>query len=100
MTRTNIPAAPAFIPRPAAWIPRTDDYPLPCRIDPDLFISVNDRPGEDPHPDEVELAKSLCDHCLFRLPCAVEAKGNRDLKGVWGGTTWGERWGRDRRKAS
>ncbi len=96
----SLPARPVYILRPASWIPRSDDYPLPCRSSPDLFVNTAGKFREDPNPDETEMAKSLCDHCLYRLPCAAEAKGNRELEGVWGGTTWRERWGRDRKKAS
>jgi WhiB family redox-sensing transcriptional regulator len=51
---------------------------LPCRtFDPDLWFAET--------PAELELAKSLCLECPFRVECLAGALERGEPWGVWGG---------------
>lgn len=51
---------------------------VPCRrLDPEVWF------GET--PDDVELAKSLCQPCPARLACLAGARDRAEPWGVWGG---------------
>ena len=57
---------------------------LPCQVSvpgvasaPELFFSES--------PDDVELAKSLCQPCPLRTACLAGALERREPWGVWGG---------------
>lgn len=57
---------------------------LPCRTaDPEIFFSKS--------ATDREQAKALCRSCPIRDACAQYALDNRQLKGVWGGTTVADR---------
>jgi hypothetical protein len=57
---------------------------LPCRTtDPEIFFSKSST--------DREYAKGLCADCPIRTPCAQYALDNRDVQGVWGGTTAADR---------
>ncbi|NUP19242.1 MAG: WhiB family transcriptional regulator [Streptomyces sp.] len=57
---------------------------LPCRTtDPEIFFSKSST--------ERDHAKGLCVDCPIRVACAQYALDNRDVRGVWGGTTLAER---------
>lgn len=51
--------------------------------------------------DDVRRALSICAECPVRLPCRARAMAEREVFGVWGGTTEAERrriFRRQRRK--
>jgi WhiB family redox-sensing transcriptional regulator len=57
---------------------------LPCQVSvpgvpsgPELFFSES--------PDDVELAKSMCQPCPLRTACLAGALERREPWGVWGG---------------
>lgn len=51
---------------------------LPCRRhDPELFFAES--------PEDMEVAKSLCQECPVRLECLAGALERREPWGVWGG---------------
>lgn len=53
---------------------------LPCTrpsIDPETFFPSN--------PDQLAVAKSLCDTCPFRVRCLADALSAGMSDGVWGG---------------
>lgn len=57
---------------------------LPCRtVDPELFFSKSST--------DRARAVALCRGCPIREACAQYALDNRDVKGVWGGTTAADR---------
>lgn len=57
---------------------------LPCRTtDPELWFSKSS--------SDRAAAVALCAGCPIRQACAQYALDNRDLKGVWGGTTAADR---------
>jgi Transcription factor WhiB len=41
---------------------------------------------------DVARAKARCAGCAVLSPCLAAAKADRSLEGIWGGTTWEERW--------
>ena len=56
----------------------TIDLDLPCqRDDPELFFAES--------PDDVELAKELCQECPIQRQCLAGAHARREPWGVWGG---------------
>jgi WhiB family redox-sensing transcriptional regulator len=54
--------------------PRPD---VPCRYEPDLFFAES--------PDDIRLAKMLCEHCPVRAACLAGALRRGEPWGVWGG---------------
>ena len=72
------PAAPVAVMVPTA-VPAAvgSGSEFPCADDPDLFFAES--------PDDVELAKSLCGGCQFRVSCLAGAIERREPWGVWGG---------------
>ena len=50
---------------------------LPCTQDPELFFAES--------PQDVELAKAMCQGCRARLICLASALERREPWGVWGG---------------
>ncbi len=60
---------------PAA--PRRSAPALLCQSEPDLFFS------ED--PEDLRLAKALCEHCPVRNACLAGALQRGEPWGVWGG---------------
>lgn len=61
-----------------------DTAGLPCRTtDPELWFSRSS--------SERALAVALCRECPIREACAQYALDNRDVTGVWGGTTTADR---------
>jgi WhiB family redox-sensing transcriptional regulator len=53
---------------------------LPCtrpNVDPDTFFPTN--------PDELAVAKALCDTCPCRTRCLADALSAGTTDGVWGG---------------
>jgi len=53
---------------------------LPCTrptIDPETFFPTN--------PDQLAVAKSLCDTCPCRVRCLADALSTDTTDGVWGG---------------
>ncbi len=55
-----------------------DDHLLPCRVnEAELFFAES--------PNDVELAKSLCQSCPVRTECLAGALERREPWGVWGG---------------
>ncbi|MEU2867768.1 WhiB family transcriptional regulator [Streptomyces olivoreticuli] len=74
---------------PPPYVPRTEDYRLPCTAAPDLFFPPDgqEQPGE--HADRVEAAKRLCSGCVMRTECAAWARDHRE-PGIWGGRTEAE----------
>ncbi len=60
-----------------------------CReVDPELFFPVATR---GPAADEADRAKAVCFACEVRRECLQYALVTRQLHGIWGGTTEGER---------
>jgi WhiB family redox-sensing transcriptional regulator len=55
-----------------------DEAELPCRNqDPELYFAES--------PNDVELAKALCQDCPVRAECLAGALQRREPWGVWGG---------------
>ncbi len=55
-----------------------DAEQLPCRREgPELFFAET--------PQDVEVAKTLCQDCPVRAECLAGAKERREPWGVWGG---------------
>ena len=50
---------------------------LLCQTEPDLFFSEN--------PEDLRLAKALCEHCPLRYSCLAGALERGEPWGVWGG---------------
>jgi WhiB family transcriptional regulator, redox-sensing transcriptional regulator len=50
---------------------------VPCRHEPDLFFAES--------PDDIRLAKMLCEHCPVRAACLAGALRRGEPWGVWGG---------------
>jgi WhiB family transcriptional regulator, redox-sensing transcriptional regulator len=75
VTRNAIGQAPAG--GQAVMADLTSGLELPCRDDPELFFAES--------PDDVELAKSLCQGCAARIACLAGALERREPWGVWGG---------------
>jgi len=50
---------------------------LPCRYEPDLFFAES--------PDDIRLAKMLCEHCPVQAACLTGALRRGEPWGVWGG---------------
>jgi WhiB family redox-sensing transcriptional regulator len=60
-----------------------------CRgADPDLFFPISATAAAAP---QVARAKAICAGCPVRPACLGFAMANRDLSGIWGGTTDEER---------
>ncbi len=56
---------------------------LPCqRVEPELFFSDL--------PDQIQLAKALCQECAMRATCLENALRNEEPHGVWGGELFAE----------
>jgi WhiB family transcriptional regulator, redox-sensing transcriptional regulator len=70
-------AAPVVAVRQVAPATIVTGAEFPCADDPDLFFAES--------PDDVELAKSLCGGCQFRVSCLAGAIERREPWGVWGG---------------
>lgn len=63
----------------------------PCaETDPDMFFSVEPFEGaihiKEHYYAEAE-AKALCSDCPYKVACFAYAMQNRDIQGIWGGTT-------------
>jgi WhiB family transcriptional regulator, redox-sensing transcriptional regulator len=56
--------------------------------DPELFFPVSDI---GPAIADIARAKAVCKSCRIRLRCLDYAIENRQMHGVWGGTTADER---------
>jgi WhiB family redox-sensing transcriptional regulator len=56
--------------------------------DPDLFFPISATAAAAP---QVARAKAICADCPVRSACLGFAMANRDLSGIWGGTTDEER---------
>jgi WhiB family redox-sensing transcriptional regulator len=50
---------------------------LPCRHEPDLFFAEA--------PEDIRLAKLLCEHCPVQAACLAGALRRGEPWGVWGG---------------
>jgi WhiB family transcriptional regulator, redox-sensing transcriptional regulator len=50
---------------------------VPCRHEPDLFFAEA--------PEDIRLAKLLCEHCPVRAACLAGALRRGEPWGVWGG---------------
>ena len=62
----------------AATAHEVDEEQLPCRREnPELFFAES--------PQDVELAKALCQDCPVRAECLAGALERREPWGVWGG---------------
>ncbi len=54
-----------------------DQRQLPCRREPELYFAES--------PNDVELAKALCQDCPVRAECLAGALDRGEPWGVWGG---------------
>ena len=69
-----------------------------CRHhDPDLFFPEG---TAGPALRQADRAKQVCESCPVRRPCLDFAQRHRLTFGVWGGTTWEERYDRRHKVAS
>ena len=60
-----------------------------CRDDePELFYPLGEG---DAFAEQIAMAKEICEACPVRAECLDEALSLRELDGIWGGTTGGER---------
>jgi WhiB family transcriptional regulator, redox-sensing transcriptional regulator len=64
--------------------------------DPDVFFPISSTAAAAP---QVARAKAICADCPVRPTCLDFAMANRDLQGIWGGTTDEERRKARRSKA-
>ncbi|MFI1799423.1 WhiB family transcriptional regulator [Streptomyces sp. NPDC020379] len=71
---------------PPPYVPRTEDYRLPCTAAPDLFFPPDGQEQSDEHADRVEAARHLCSGCVMRTECAAWARDHLE-PGIWGGRT-------------
>ena len=74
--------------RTVTFVPRTDDTPLPCTSQPDLYFAPagNELPLQK--AERVKAAARLCAACRpeERERCASWARSHREW-GIWGGRT-------------
>jgi WhiB family transcriptional regulator, redox-sensing transcriptional regulator len=56
--------------------------------DPDLFFPIS---VKGPAAGQVDAAKTICAGCQVRTDCLGFALAQRDMLGIWGGTTDDER---------
>ena len=68
-----------------AWADRGE-----CQDVPDLFYNAEGEPKGLRRRKE-SAAKELCERCPVLAECRTHAMVNRELYGVWGGLTEGER---------
>lgn len=74
---------------PPPYVPRSDDYRVPCTTAPELFFSPDRQERPDEHATRVAAAKRICSGCTIRATCGAWALENREW-GIWGGHTEAE----------
>ncbi|MEU5424215.1 WhiB family transcriptional regulator [Streptomyces olivoreticuli] len=71
---------------PPPYVPRSDNYKVPCVDAPTLYFSPDWPERQDEATARVAAARALCFSCAIRTTCGEWGRDHREW-GIWGGRT-------------
>ncbi|PSJ29573.1 hypothetical protein B7P34_06810 [Streptosporangium nondiastaticum] len=74
---------------PPPYVPRSNEYRVPCATAPALFFPPDRQELPKEYAERVAAAKEVCSGCAIRSTCGAWAREHREW-GIWGGRTEAE----------